>query len=78
MKQKSDDKKILKKINKPRTGKHILKSKTFWVNIIMVLLIPLAPPQLKVYLSQPDVVVTMIGLVNLLLRLFSSDKVYLK
>lgn len=75
---KQAEKKIIKKINRARNGKHILKSKTFWVNLILILLVPLAPPEIKAYLIQPDVVVTLIGVVNLLLRLFSSDKVYLK
>lgn len=70
--------KILKKINKEKSGKHILKSKTFWVNLILVLAVPLAPSAVKAYLIQPDVVVTLVGLVNLILRLFTSDKVYLK
>lgn len=71
--------KILKKINSSnKSGKHILKSKTFWVNLILICLVPLAPPAVKAYLIQPDVVVTLVGVVNLALRFFSSDKVYLK
>jgi hypothetical protein len=72
------DKKILKKLNKPRDGKHLLKSKVFWVNLILICAVPLAPPEIKAYLVQPDVVVTLIGAVNVIMRLISSDKVYLK
>ena len=78
-KMQTDDKKALKKANsKNRDGKHLLKSKTFWVNVICICLVPLAPAPVKAYLSQPDVVVTLLGVVNLILRLLSTDKVYLK
>lgn len=71
------NKRILGKINK-RDGKHLLKSKTFWINVVVVLMVPLAPEPLKTYLLQPDVVTLWICLLNIGLRFVTSDKIYLK
>jgi hypothetical protein len=72
----NESKEIIDNINKEQTGKHILKSKTFWINVVLVLLVPLAPPKVKEYL-QPDVVAQLFFVLNVILRAITKEKVYL-
>ena len=71
-------KKIIKVEPKPvQAEKHIFKSKTFWVNIITIALIPMLPQQIKPYLEQPEVIAGLLTAINVVMRLVSKDKVYL-
>lgn len=54
-------------------SKSILKSKTFWTNVIMAIIVPFLPEALR----KPEYIGSAIGAVNILLRLISKDKVQL-
>lgn len=71
-------KKIVKVEPKPiQAEKHIFKSKTLWVNIITVALIPMLPQAIKPYIEQPEVIAGVLTVINVVMRLVSKDKVYL-
>lgn len=53
--------------------KTILKSKTFWANVLTAVVLPFLPEGLK----NPETVGYAITAVNILLRLISKDKVTL-
>ena len=57
-------------------SKPIYQSKTFWVNVIMAVAIPLLPESIKVYFSPENIAYFFAG-VNMLLRLISKGKVEL-
>ncbi len=59
------------------TQKPIYLSKTFWTNVIMVILLPFMPESIKSYLSSPEALATVFAIVNVVLRLISKDKVTL-
>jgi len=54
-------------------SKALLKSKTFWVNILSAAVLPFLPDNLK----NPEYVGYFFGIVNVILRLVSKGKVEL-
>lgn len=57
-------------------NKSILKSKTFWVNLVMAIL-PLFPAIQVWYMANPEIVASIWGGMNILLRAITKDAVYL-
>ncbi len=57
--------------------KSILKSKTFWSNLAMALL-PLFPGAGDVIKENPEAGAAVFALVNVILRVISKDKVYIR
>jgi hypothetical protein len=67
--------KAVKKVKS--TQKNILKSKTVWLNLLTVVIIPLLPQSIKPFISQPEVLAAILALLNVAMRLISKDKVSL-
>lgn len=58
-------------------SKNILKSKTFWTNAILVLVVPFIPKEFQGLASDNEVISVVFLLANTILRLISKDKVHL-
>lgn len=57
--------------------KPIYLSKTFWANVLLVLGLPFLPDPIKVFVQDPEKLAAIFGVVNLVLRFISKDKVTL-
>ncbi len=55
------------------TSKGILKSKTFWANLLAAAVVPFLPESMK----NPEYIVYALSVINVVLRLISKGKVEL-
>ena len=64
-------------LSNKETNKNIIKSKTFWANILIASVITFLPEHYKKILSNPETLTAIFTLINIGLRLISKDKVSL-
>lgn len=60
-----------------RESKSILKSKTFWMNIVLAVIVPFIPKEFQTLASDQEVISVLFLGVNVVLRLISKEKVHL-
>ena len=61
-----------------KTSKTALSSKTIWANLIVSLLVALVPKAREIVLANPDLSVTLIAAVNVVLRLLTKTAIRLR